>query len=174
MTISLSRQRVLLTGGRAPATLDLARQLASAGHLVYMAESCPAHLTVRSRAIVRSFIVPKPKDSSQAYIEALESIVKNERITWLIPTCEEIYVVAKGLDRLRESCSVFVDSLDKLKPLHDKWKFICRAQELGFVVPRTQFVTSIAEAKEDHSSISRRKVGIQAGIFSFCSEGFYR
>lgn len=125
-------QRILLTGGRAPATLDLARQLAVAGHQVYMAESCPAHLCVHSREIVRNYSVPKPNEDSDGYINALIEIIMLEKIDWLIPTCEEIFFVARGLDRLSQHCLVFTDSLDKLRCLHSKWEFIGRRGSLVY------------------------------------------
>lgn len=140
-------QRVLLTGGRAPAALDLARQFAAAGHHVYMAESCPAHLCCHSHAIVRSYTVPKPNEDPDAYITALKEIILIEKIDWLIPTCEEIFYVARGLDQLSKDCSIFVDSLDKLRRLHSKWEFICRAKEFGFAVPTTHFLSTIEDAK---------------------------
>ncbi|WP_055106864.1 ATP-grasp domain-containing protein [Paenibacillus ihumii] len=140
-------QRILLTGGRAPATLDLARQLAVAGHQVYMAESCPDHLCVHSRAIVRNYSVPKPNENPDGYISALQEIILLEKIDWLIPTCEEIFFVARGLDRLSQHCLVFTDSLDKLRCLHSKWEFIGQAREFGLLVPATSLLTSQEEAK---------------------------
>lgn len=140
-------QRVLLTGGRAPATLELARQLASSGHRIYMAESCPVDLTKHSRAIVRSYTVPKPNESVDAYIRALNQIIKIEQIDWLIPTCEEIFIIAQRREQLRGDCHIFVDTFDKLNILHNKWSFIQRAKAMGFQVPTTHLITSINEAE---------------------------
>ncbi|WP_019639184.1 hypothetical protein [Paenibacillus fonticola] len=140
-------QRILLTGGRAPATLDLARQLAAAGHQVYMAESCPVHLCVHSRAIVRNYSVPKPNEDSDGYISALQEIIMLEKIDWLIPTCEEIFFVARGLERLSQHCCVFTDSLDKLRRLHSKWEFIGQTREFGLLAPATSLLTSQKDVK---------------------------
>ncbi|AZK45156.1 hypothetical protein EIM92_02215 [Paenibacillus lentus] len=140
-------QRILLTGGRAPATLDLARQLAAAGHQVYMAESCPAHLCVHSRAIVRNYDVPKPNEDPDGYISALQEIILQEKIDGLIPTCEEIFFVARGLERLSQHCLVFTDSLNKLRRLHSKWDFIGRAREFGLLAPTTSLLTSQEDVK---------------------------
>lgn len=141
------RQRVLLTGGRAPATLDLARQFAMAGHQVYMAESSPVHLCNRTSAVVRNHHVPKPNENPDAYIQALIDIIVLEKIDWLIPTCEEVFFVARGSDTLRQYCNIFTDSLDKLLRLHSKWGFICRVKGLGLHTPTTHLLTSNEEVK---------------------------
>ena len=135
-------KRVLLTGGRAPAALDLARQLAANGHQVFMAESCPQHLCRRSRAVRRSYIVPEPAIHPKAYVEALKQLIEKERIEWLLPMCEELFYVAGGLAELSPLCRVFVEPLDKLRRLHSKWEFIQRAAQLGLAVPETRLLTS--------------------------------
>lgn len=144
---SAEHKRVLLTGGRAPATLDLARQLAANGHAVFMAESCPAHLCRRSRSIIRSYSVPAPSQEPDAYIQALKEIIQSEQIEWLIPTCEELYYVARGLNDLSEHCHVFIDPLKKLQRLHSKWDFIQQVRLYGFEAPATQLLTTEEEAK---------------------------
>lgn len=133
----------MLTGGRAPATLDLARQLSANGHEVFMAESCPFHLCVRSKSIVRNYAVPQPNEYPDAYLSKLETIVDKEKIDWIIPTCEETFYVARGLDVLSSKCRVFVDSLSKLKRLHSKWDFIATVTEAGLThTPSTYLLDS--------------------------------
>ncbi|WP_282937506.1 hypothetical protein [Paenibacillus sp. RC67] len=137
-----SGKRVLLTGGRAPATLDLARQLAANGHWIFMAESCPEHLCRQSRAIQRCYLVPEPAANPKAYVGALRQIINEERIEWLLPMCEELFYVAGGLSELSSLCRVFVEPLDRLRRLHSKWEFMQRVQKIGFSIPKTQLLTS--------------------------------
>lgn len=147
MNTSLQQKRVLLTGGRAPVTLDLARQLAANGHLVFMAESCPDQLCRHSRSVVRNYVVPKANEDPDAYMHALEEIILSEEIDWLIPTCEELFFVSRGLGTLQKHCFTFVDSIERLRRWHSKWDFIGLAQELGFAVPATRLITTHVEAK---------------------------
>ncbi|SDD23290.1 hypothetical protein SAMN02799630_02959 [Paenibacillus sp. UNCCL117] len=135
--MSIERGRVLLTGGRAPAALELARQLSAAGWTVFAAESADWHLCRTSRSVAGSYRVPPPAQETEAYTTALEQIVLKERIDWLVPTCEEIFYVSAGLDRLRRHCGVLTAPLGQLARLHSKWAFIRLAERLGFPVPAT-------------------------------------
>ncbi|WP_409343533.1 carbamoylphosphate synthase large subunit [Paenibacillus sp. MBLB4367] len=157
---------VLLTGGRAPVTLDLARQLASAGHRVIVADSMPNNLAGASKHTAASYAVPPPNREPAAYIEALERIVRKERVDLLIPMCEEIFYVSQGLDRLSAYCRVFAEPIEKLRALHSKWAFIRQTAEWGFTVPRTRLLTgrheleallqaAEAEAKDSGLGVNR-------------------
>lgn len=136
---------VVLTGGRAPATLDLARQFAAAGHRVVVAESMRHHVAGASRHTARSYAVPRPSVQPDAYIDALERIVQSEKADLLIPMCEEIFYVSRGMERLSKHCRVFAEPIGKLRVLHSKWSFIRQAAEWGFDVPATRLLGSQAE-----------------------------
>lgn len=140
--------RILLTGGRAPATLELARIFHAAGHAVFMAESMRYHLARPSRAIVRNYRVPPPNRAPDDYIEALRTIVCRERIDLLLPTCEEIFWVAKGRALLSEHCTVFVEGIEQLRQLHDKGAFAALAHRYGLAVPKTVVLTTPHELHE--------------------------
>jgi predicted ATP-grasp superfamily ATP-dependent carboligase len=140
-----ARLTVLLTGGRAPCTLELARSFHAAGHRVLVAESIRYHLCRVSRAVERSYSVPSPNTETGAFLEAIEAIVASEQVDVLIPTCEEIFFLAKGLDRLRKYCRVWASPIEDLRELHDKWRFILLAQRLGLQVPPTELVRTQEE-----------------------------
>ncbi|MFB0840853.1 hypothetical protein [Paenibacillus oleatilyticus] len=142
---SAERLKVLITGGRAPAALELARLLAAAGCEVHAAESVRHHLCRVSKAVARSHMVPGPAREPEHFVAALEEIVRRERIAWLIPTCEEIFYVSAGLERLSSLCRVVAPPLEQLRRLHSKWEFIRRAQELGLSVPHTERVSTPQE-----------------------------
>lgn len=129
---------ILLTGGRAPVTLDLARAFHRAGHTVFTAESLRGHLSRPSAAVKANFAVPAPRQETEAFLSALEGIVEENRIELLIPTCEEVFHIAKGLDRL--PCRVFTEPLKKLKDFHNKWNFVISAGECGLRVPETMLI----------------------------------
>ncbi|MDF2724117.1 MAG: hypothetical protein K0Q59_3792, partial [Paenibacillus sp.] len=140
-----SRLTILLTGGRAPVTLDLARAFYLAGHRVLVAESARYHLCRVSRAVERSFCVPSPNADAPSFIEALESIIASERVDVLIPTCEELFFVAKGLERLRRFCQVWAAPIEQLGELHNKWTFVRLADRLGLTVPQTKLIQTPQE-----------------------------
>ncbi|MCW3792757.1 ATP-grasp domain-containing protein [Paenibacillus sp. LS1] len=140
--------RVLLTGGRAPVTLDLARMLHRAGHRVYVAESAARHLTKSSSAVEQCAAVPSPRHDTKAYLAELERLVQDWQIDLLIPMCEEVFYVAQGADRLSSYCRVLVSSLEQLHELHHKYDFIQLARSLGLLVPDTRLIKSQKEWME--------------------------
>src|SRR5512140_1701805 len=101
---------VLLTGGRAPATLELARLFHRSGHRVFVAESLRGHLSAPSRAVNGNFVVPPPRQDTEGFIKALRGIIAAQHIDLLIPTCEEIFYVSKGLHEL--PCKVLAEPID--------------------------------------------------------------
>lgn len=129
---------ILLTGGRAPVTLDLARAFHRAGHTVFMAESLRGHLSQASAAVKANFVVPAPRQETEAFLAALRSIIEQNQIDLLIPTCEEVFHIAKGLDSL--PCKVFTEPLAKLDIYHNKWKFVINAVNHNLRVPESMLV----------------------------------
>lgn len=129
---------ILITGGRAPVALELARVFHRERHTVFMAESLRGHLSQPSGAIKASFVVPAPRQETGAFLEALKKIVAQNQIDLLIPTCEEVFHIAKGLDEI--PCRVFTEPLDKLDSFHNKWKFVSSASGFGLRVPGTMLI----------------------------------
>lgn len=127
---------VLITGARAPVALDLARKFAAIGERVLVAESAPAHLCARSTAVSGNFRVPPPNRAPRAFADALAAIVKREGVDLVVPTCEEIFWVARG-----QLANTLAAPLGQLRALHSKWEFIQLARSFGLPVPETVLVT---------------------------------
>ena len=130
---------ILLTGGRAPVTLDLARAFHRAGHTVFMAESLRGHLSQPSNAVKAHFVVPAPRQETEAFLAALKKIIEENQIEVLIPTCEEVFHIAKGLKDL--PCRVFTHPLETLDAYHNKWKFVISTGECDLRVPESMIIT---------------------------------
>lgn len=131
---------VLLTGGRAPAALELARAFHRAGHSVYMAESLRGHLSQPSAAVKANFFVPAPRQNKEAFLLALSQIIVEHKIDLLIPTCEEIFYVSMGRDQL--PCTVFAEPIKKLNTFHNKWNFVVNAIGFDLYAPETILINS--------------------------------
>jgi len=140
--------RILLTGGRAPVTLELARLFYNAGHTVFVADSVPWQLCQTSKAVTRTFLLPPPNRQFAQFSDELEELVTREEIEWLIPTCEETFFVALVKPRINELCRVFTETIATLHPLHHKWHFILHAQLLGLPAPPTELVSSSEQAAQ--------------------------
>jgi predicted ATP-grasp superfamily ATP-dependent carboligase len=132
--------KILLTGGRAPATLELARMFYSVGHQVFLAESVRSCLTSASRALTASFLIPPPRQQPKEFLQALLEIIRQNQIDLLIPTCEEAFHIARKHAVLSDYCTVFIEPLEKLRPLHHKAAFIQLSQDLALPVPESCLV----------------------------------
>lgn len=140
--------RVLLTGGRAPATLDLARILSRGAAEVLIAESAPLCLSSYSRCVTRTFRVPPPRQEPERFTTALRELILAHQVTHLIPTCEEIFTVLTDEAWLRDHVSLFTPSHDTLLRLHSKWDFQSWMDELQLQTPKTDRLTSTAQLSE--------------------------
>jgi len=134
---------ILLTGGRTPAALELARAFHRSGHKVFMAESARGHLSQPSRALAANYRVPPPRQQTAAFLVALREIIIKNKIDLLIPTCEEVFYVGMGRGQL--PCKVFAESIEKLQTVHNKWSFALHASDMGLSVPETFLVGSTDE-----------------------------
>lgn len=122
---------ILLTGTRAPATLDLARRLAGEGLRVVGADPLRFPLGRFSRACAAHHRVPPPNGVGAGFVDAILAIVEKERVDLLWPTCEEIFHLAAAHDRLAGATRMLFEPLATLRPLHDKLAFARIAGDLA-------------------------------------------
>jgi len=137
--------RVLITGGRAPVALELARQLSQAGKKVFVADSAPCFLASACRTVVKAFRVPRPRQSPQLFADAIENIVTTERIDQIIPTCEEVFYLSRFAHQLRCKTELFCMDFDVLRNLHDKWIFSQQGRGYGVEVPETWLLNDLSD-----------------------------
>ena len=129
--------RILFTGGRAPATLEWARLCRLNGHSVWLAECMPWTITSFSTAIEQTLHVPSPRHRYTAFIQQLLVHIKTHKIDILIPTCEEVFWIAKGKESLEAECEVFTPALQYLRPMHSKIDFLDIANAARVCAPQT-------------------------------------
>lgn len=134
--------RILLTGGRSPAALELARLFHASGHRVFAAESVPYHLCRVSRSVERCFAIPAPIDDPSGFARSLRTIAVENNIDLLIPVCEEIFHISRELSLFEGVCRVFASPLDDLERVHHKGTFIRFAERMGLQVPATVQIES--------------------------------
>lgn len=145
--------RILLTGGRAPAALELARLLHHAGHRVFTAESLPYHMCRNSSAVERSFQVSSPKHKGEDFLRELHDIIEEQQIDVLLPTCEEIFHIARGKEQVGQPSVVrWIPSIEILHALHHKAEFVHLAEKQGLLIPRTTTFDSLDAYEEIRES----------------------
>ena len=154
--------RILLTGARAPVTLELIRCFARAGHRVFVAESARLHLGQASRFVGGAYKIPKPRLEPLAFIQELERIVQLEQIDLVIPTCEEVFWIAGMIEDSRFRNRFFVADSKVLLELHDKVRFAGLARALELCHPETR----VLQSRPDLERLPRHKKWILKPAFS--------
>ncbi len=143
---------VLLTLGRLPKALDLARGFARLGCRVIVAEPFAWHLARVSRAVAACHVVPAPRDDPQAYLAALTRIVEIENVDLVVPVSEEIVHVAFLAAMLPARCRLFAMPAASVLTFYDKAGFAATARDLGLAVPETHRLGSLAGRRLVQSS----------------------
>lgn len=132
--------RVLVTGARAPVTLDLVRRLRAAGHDVFAADSVRFGAARFSRSVHRFIPLPRASKDYDKYGDSLGKAIDDFRIELMIPTCEEILHVSRLQHLL--NCPVLCDTHEKLLKLHGKWTFAESGSNEFAQVPETILLRS--------------------------------
>jgi len=137
---------LLLTLGRLPKALDIARAFAAAGWRVIVAEPFRWHLAATSRAVDRSFQVTPPNHDQAAYLRDLAGIIRREHVDLVIPVSEETMHVAHLRGHIPAKVNLFTMPAPLVVALHDKHAFIEQAQAMGLDVPETAWLGDPAGA----------------------------
>jgi predicted ATP-grasp superfamily ATP-dependent carboligase len=131
----LNTKSILITGARSFAALDLSRALAAAGIRVVCADSMEKSVSRYSGKVNRFYKTASPALQFESFVSDLQKIIAEEKIDFIIPTCEEVFYIAKAKERL--PTVVFAEGFEKLEILHNKWKFYQLLCKLGFSTPET-------------------------------------
>lgn len=137
--------KVLVTGTRAPASMDIIRSLIQQGHQVFSADSLQFPLGRFVSGLTKHFTLPKPNKHLDQFIESLKRIVIDQEIDLLIPTCEEIFYVSQGYDTLSQHCRLLCEPFSRLLPLHNKYVFNRLVVEYGLHAPDSWLLVTEAD-----------------------------
>lgn len=135
---------VLLTLGRLPKGLDVARALHAAGCRVVVAEPFAWHICRLSRAVARSYQVTAPNLDKARYLDDLAAIVERESVDVIVPVSEEALHALALRDRVGPQVRFYSPPAALVHQLHDKLHFAELAMELGLDVPVTHPLDSHA------------------------------
>jgi hypothetical protein len=128
---------VLITLGRLPKGLDLARSFRRLGWRVIVAEPFRWHLSAMSNAVARRYTVTAPAIDRERYLGELCDIVMKEGVELVVPVSEEIMHASHLAGRLPRGVRLYSMAPDVLLPLHDKLQFIGRCRDYGVAAPAT-------------------------------------
>ena len=128
---------VLLTLGRLPKALELARAFAAAGWRVLVAEPFPRHLCGVSRAVAASHVVTAPAVDRERYLADLLALVARERVALVVPVSEEAMHASFLAERLPPGVRMYSMTPPRLLELHDKHAFVGVVRGYGLAAPDT-------------------------------------
>lgn len=133
----MSGRTVLLTLGRLPKALEVARALQGAGCRVIVAEPFKRHLTGASLAVARSVVVTSPVQDREAYLRELSGLAVAEGASLILPVSEEILHASMLRDRLPAGIRLAAMPHGTLLALHDKLSFVAVCRAAGVAAPAT-------------------------------------
>lgn len=157
---------VLLTLGRLPKSLELARGFKRAGFRVIIAEPFAWHVSRHSRSVHKCATVTAPSVDRQRYLNDVLRVVSAQAVDLIVPVSEETMHIAALHKHLPAGVAIYGPSQDTLLSLHDKHAFITRAQSFGLTVPET-FAAESVEASE----LARSAPHVVKPMFSCSGKG---
>ncbi|CTQ71933.1 ATP-grasp domain-containing protein [Roseibium alexandrii] len=147
MATETTPKTVLLTLGRLPKSLELARALKGAGCRVLVADPFAWHLSRPSNAVDKCYQTPPPAKQQSEYLDALLTIIKAENVDLVVPVSEEALHVSLLAPRLPERTQIFTNPHGVLWDLNDKYLFNRLAQSAGLPAPETHLANDPEAAR---------------------------
>lgn len=132
----------LLTLGRLPKALDIARALHGAGVRVIVAEPFRRHLSGVSRAVDQSFVVTAPAVDGPRYLQELCDLVDAQKVDLVVPISEEIVHVSALHGRLPASCRLLSMPQASVLAVHHKARFVEVCRAAGVAAPESAETTA--------------------------------
>lgn len=145
-------ERVLVTGARAPAALDIARSLKAAGFEVHMADCVAVRIARWSGAPTAVHPHASPVYRPADFARDIRGLIDRIDPVTVIPTCEEVFHLAAVAEADGWSEKLIAPPFETLATLHHKGRFAALCYELSLPVPDTTVIT-------DSDSLMREALG---------------
>ncbi len=156
---------ILLTLGRMPKGLDLARGFAANGCQVYVADPHKKHVCHYSNSVTKCFTVTPPNVSANDFVNDLLNIVHEQHIDLVVPVSEESVYAGLLKTKLPEAVAFFGPGFETARKLHDKFYFNQYLHELGFPAPACALHgTTEAEQLINNHDVVLKPLHASAGI----------
>jgi len=129
--------RILITGARAPAALDLARTFAASGHQVWLADSRPVW-SARLSKMASTARYASPVHQPERFASDIADLVAHPKPDRIVPTCEEVFHLARLATTQPALAAVLAaPPMPTLAQLHSKLRFMALCEASGIDAPRT-------------------------------------
>lgn len=142
-------ERVLITGARAAAALDIARDFARAGYEVHMADRATARIARWSHAAVAVHRYPSPVRDPAGFRARIAALVETLAPVLVVPSCEEVFHLAA----IPIGPRLFQPPAAMLRRLHDKAAFAELCRDAGLPIPETHRLDTPADLEPFRASL---------------------
>lgn len=137
-------ERILITGARAVAALDMARSLRAAGYEPHLADCVPARLARWSNGAGPVHRYASPVERPAAFAADLRALIARLDPIRVIPACEEVFHLSALAATEGWSDRLLAPAPTVLTTLHAKDRFAALCARLHLPVPETRTVTDAA------------------------------
>jgi hypothetical protein len=137
-------ERVLITGARAAAALDMARSLRVAGFEPHLADCGPALAARASNSAGPVHRYASPVDRPAAFARDIRDLIDRRDPALVIPACEEVFHLAALAEVEDFAGRVFAPAPDRLATLHAKDRFVDLCRRLALPSPDSVAATDRA------------------------------
>jgi hypothetical protein len=134
-------ERVLITGARAVAALDMARSLRTAGYEPHLADCVPARLARWSNSAGPVNRYASPVERPAAFAADLRALIARLDPIRVLPACEEVFHLSALAAADGWSDRLLAPGPKVLATLHAKDRFAALCARLFLPVPETRTVT---------------------------------
>jgi predicted ATP-grasp superfamily ATP-dependent carboligase/thymidylate kinase len=138
---------ILVTDARRGSAVSIIRSLGRRGIDVIAADSDAHSPGFSSRYSAECLRYPPPDQSPDEMVEVLLGAARTRRIDLIVPATDEtILPLAAARDRFAGICMLAIPEPRALAASHDKMATVELAAQRGIPVPRTELVSTVAEA----------------------------
>jgi predicted ATP-grasp superfamily ATP-dependent carboligase len=144
----MNAEKVLLTGGRAPSCLAIARHLARHGLEVHVGETFEHNISAYSAFVTESHLYPSPGEEMEAFRTTILTLARQERYDLVIPIRYGTTVGIAGIrDRLPAGTKTLLAAPETIRRLNDKRRCAKLAEAVGVPMPTTYYPSETAIAE---------------------------
>ncbi|GAA0655788.1 hypothetical protein [Brevundimonas lenta] len=167
-------ERVLVTGARAAAALDIARSLRAAGYEPHLADCSPARLARWSNSAGPVHRHASPVDRPADFAADMRGLVDRLEPVAIVPTCEEIFHVAALAEADGFASRIMAPRTAVLAELHAKDSFAALCGRLGLPAPPTRTADdndTLMEAAAELGEVVLKPVWSRFGVQTLTTPG---
>ena len=143
----MRQKNVLVTAARAPVAVHVSRMLHTANHRVFLCDHLKRPLGAMSKCQNGYLKIPSLRLAPDRAAQDLLKFIKIHEIEYVVPTCEEIFYLAKLWSENDIPAQLVAPPITLLETVHNKFRFMQLTKKMGLPVPATNLLQSKADVE---------------------------